>query len=134
MLLKIPDALTLETPEEVRALRDLLDAYLRLTTHQTPAQRPEVPALPTLPDRATTGLGRTAPTMGPFYRQALQAAGGTGSLDEVYTAFLELGFASKAKNPKDALNTFLRHHDTEFVKLPPDANGVTRWTLKEESK
>jgi len=28
MLLKIPDTLTLETPEEVRALMDFLNAYL----------------------------------------------------------------------------------------------------------
>ena len=127
MLLKIPDDLTLETPEQVRALRDLLDAYLRLQDPTGDAQQVPATRKPNI-----KGKGGFAPTMGPQYRQTLNALGGTGSLDEIQTQFFALGFKTNAKNLKEAIYAFLRHNAEEFEKLPPDDQGVVRWTLKTE--
>ena len=141
MLLKIPDTLTLETEADVRALRDLLDCYLRLSAPTTPAQTPSSLALSSLPEppppASDSPTGKKTqgkqPTLGPKYYAALKALGVAGSGEEVYQKFLELGYVSKARHPTDAIKTYLRHRDDLFVRLPPDAQGVTRWRLKEEA-
>lgn len=135
MLLKIPDTLSLETPEQVRALRDLLDAHLLLTAHLMPVETPSVPiasAAPVLlePPASAPQKRFGQKTAEPFYLAALEALGGAATGDEVYAKFLELGFETGAKNPRDAIKSYLRQRG-KFTPLPPDEHGVVRWKLKE---
>ena len=141
MLLKIPDTLTLETEEDVRALRDLLDCYLSLHAHRTPAETPqatEPPETALLPNAPRTPAQKPShspigkKTVEHFYHAALQALGGRGTSEEVYQKFLELGFPINSKEPFNAVSTYLRQKG-KFVRLPPNERGVTRWGLKEEA-
>ena len=138
MLLKIPDALTLETEADVRQLRDLLDCYLRLFAPTTPAETLSVPAAPITPTLPETPAAPSNNPVGkktaePLYLAALEALGGSGTGEEIYQKFLELGFSTGAKNPRNAIKTYMRQR-SKFAPLPPDEHGVIRWGLKPEDR
>ena len=134
MLLKLPDTLLLETEEDVRALRDFLDAFLRLTTRNAmPPPNAQKARTATLPQKAQSSSPIGKKTVEPFFLAALQSLGGAGTSEEVYHKFVELGFEYGAKKPREAISTYLRQRG-KFVRLPPDEYGVTRWAIKEEAK
>jgi hypothetical protein len=131
------DLISTETDDEIRAILDYFGSLLRVRANKTKQQVPTtvvapVKALPLAPSpqKVQPSQRENSRSVKNMYFDALQALGGSGTAQQVYEKIIALGFHITAKNPRQAVHTYLRQPD-KFVKVGHDAGGVTIWGLPE---
>ena len=126
------ESIPMRTAEDVQALRDYLDAYLRLRplrTMVTPPVKRSISSAPRMPN----GMGEHSPRkqsgMADKITHALTELGGMGTGDAIYEKLLELGYSLTAADPRAAVKTYMRQPQSDFVKYGNDEAGGTVWAL-----